>query len=60
MVGTGDRERRVRRQRGARLVDPPPVGGDQAGEDQRLGLRPCVGEAVLDEKLIGPPFCRPC
>ncbi len=60
MVRAGDRKRGFLGERGARLVDAPSGGGHQAGEDQRLGFRPCVGEAALDEKLIGSPLrqCR--
>ena len=56
MVGAGEREGGFLGERSARLVDPPPAGGHQTGEDQRLGFRPAFGEPLVDEKLIGAPL----
>src|SRR6266446_754075 len=53
-----EHERRVRHELFSGLVDPPPGRADKTGEDQRLRLCPALGEALLDEELIGPSLCR--
>ena len=56
MVAPGKGQFGVFGKRGAGLVDAPPAGGDQAGQDQRLRLSPAFGKALLYEQLIGPPL----
>jgi hypothetical protein len=58
MIASFQRKRRVCCELLAGLVDAPLTVADEAGEDQRLRLCPAFGEALLDEELIGPPFCR--
>ena len=56
VVASGNDKRGVVRQLAARLVDPFSGGGNDAGEDQRLGPRPAFGEALVDQELIGSPL----
>jgi len=58
MVAAGDREGRIRGERGARLVDAPCAGEDETGKDQRLRLGPALGKPLLDQELIGAPLRR--
>ena len=51
-------ERRVGGERLPGLVDLALAGEDQAGEDQRLRLRPAFGEPAVDEQLIGADLDR--
>src|SRR5216683_2970529 len=53
-----EHERRVRHELFSGLIDPPPGHADETCEDQRLRLCPALGEALLDEELIGPSLRR--
>jgi len=37
-----------------RLVDPPLAGEHQPGHDQCLRARPRLGQAAIDQQLVGP------
>ena len=53
MVLAAHLQRRVGGERLAGLVDPPFAGEHLAGEDQRLRAGAALGQAALDEQLIG-------
>src|SRR5205085_11102351 len=56
MIASLERDRRVRCELFAGLVDAALTVPDEAGEYQRLRLCPTFGNTLLDEELIGPPF----
>jgi len=58
VVATADFDLGIAGDRLARFIDPSLAGVDKAGEDQRLRALAALGEAAIDEKLIGAALCR--
>src|SRR3546814_8458492 len=59
MILAAQRDRRIRRQHVARLGDSPLAHEDLPRHDECLCLGTALGEAALDEQLIGPLLSRP-
>src|SRR4051794_9005576 len=53
MVTAGECEGGVVAEGGAGLVDAPPCGADQPGENQRLRLGAAFGKPLFDQQLVG-------